>query len=163
MPKFSAVALQPAPAPVGPHRNPAPSLSEARPNDNRASAGHLSGGVLTLNLEARETVWYPEEKPSPGIPVYAFAERGRTPEIPGPLLRVPAGTEIRVTIRNSLPKALRLRGLQDRQASALDTFDIAPGAVREIRFSATTPGTFFYWGRAVAGWAMERVPVPVRR
>ncbi|MFN2602402.1 MAG: multicopper oxidase domain-containing protein [Gemmatimonadaceae bacterium] len=124
-----------------------PARTEARPNDNRVPAGQLAKGILTLHLEAREVLWYPEGKSSPGVPVYAFAERGKDPQIPGPLLRIPAGTEIHVSIHNSLPKMMRVRGLQDRQAAALDTFDISPGAEREIDFIATTPGTFFYWGR----------------
>lgn len=125
---------------------PAPA-PEALANDNRIPAGKLAGGVLSLRLEARETMWYPEGKTSPGIPIYAFAEIGKPTQVPGPLIRVPAGTEVTVVIRNSLPRAMIVRGLQDRQASQLDTFDISPGAERRINFSATTPGTYYYWGR----------------
>ena len=129
----------------GVHKSPA--TQEARPNDNRVVAGHLSNGILTLHLEARSVLWYPEEKSSPAVPVYAFGERGKEAQIPGPLMRVPAGTEIHVSVRNSLSKMMRVRGFQDRQAAALDTFDIAPNAEREIDFVATVPGTYYYWGR----------------
>ena len=39
---------------------------------------------------------------SPGLPVEAFAEPGRAPSAPGPLIRVPQGTMIRALIRNGL-------------------------------------------------------------
>jgi FtsP/CotA-like multicopper oxidase with cupredoxin domain len=120
---------------------------EIRANDNRVPAGRFGSRVLAIRLEAREGVWFPETRAGPGIPVYAFAEEGRPLQIPGPLIRVPAGTEIRATVRNALPKPMRLRGLQDRQAALLDTIDIAPGATREIRFRADAPGTYYYWAR----------------
>ena len=119
----------------------------ASANDNRKPAGQLSRGVLTIHLDARETMFYPEGQEAPGIPVYGFAETGRNVSIPGPMIRVPAGTEIHATVRNSLPKMIRLRGLEDRAGAVLDTFDIEPGATRELSFRANTPGTFYYWGR----------------
>lgn len=130
---------------------PARGTSDAVANDNRVAAGKLANGVLTVRMEAREVMWYPEEKTSPGIPVYAFAETGKSGSVPGPLIRAPAGTEIRMTFRNDLGKMICLRGLQDGGAAALDTVEVAPGAEREIRFSANTPGTFYYYGRTEAG------------
>lgn len=116
-------------------------------NDNRKPAGKLVNGVLTVRMEARQTMWFPEGESAPGIPVYGFAEVGRNVSVPGPMIRVPAGTEIRATIKNSLAKMIRLRGLDDHGAAALDTFDIEAGATREISFRANIPGTFYYWGR----------------
>ena len=40
------------------------------PNDNRQAAGELRVGVLTINLEVGEGVWYPETPANPGIAVY---------------------------------------------------------------------------------------------
>ena len=122
-------------------------LDEVHANDNRASAGRLVSGVLTIRLEAREGIWYPETRDGVGIAVYAFAEQGRLLQVPGPMIRVRAGTQIRMIVSNTLPKQMRLRGLQDHQTTALDTFDIVPGATREIRFRPDAPGTYFYWGR----------------
>ncbi len=119
----------------------------AQPNDNRISAGRMINGVFTVRLEAREVMWYPEGPTAPGVPSYAFAIARGIPKIPGPLIRVPAGTEIRAIVINSLSKPMTLRGLQDHGASALDTFDIKPGATREISFQASVPGTYYYWGR----------------
>ena len=121
--------------------------ANAVPNDNRAAAGRLINGVLTLQLEAREVNWYPEEASGPAIPVFAFAEAGQLARVPGPMIRVPAGTELHVTVRNTLPRPLRLRGLQDRASEALDSIVMAPGATQQLRFRVDIPGTYYYWGR----------------
>src|SRR5215470_12374427 len=52
-------------------------LPEIAVSDNRAPRGRLHNGVLGLELEAREGIWYPEERDGPGLRVQAFAERGR--------------------------------------------------------------------------------------
>ena len=55
----------------------------------------MSGNLLTLSLVAAEGTWFPEASDGPGRAVYAFGVDGeRTLQNPGPLLRVPAGTEI---------------------------------------------------------------------
>lgn len=48
--------------------------------------------------------------------MYAFAEAGKTPQVPGPLIRVPEGTEVRLVLRNRVTKRLLLRacGLEQR-------------------------------------------------
>jgi len=115
--------------------------ADALPNDNRTAAGLLVNGVLTLQLEAREALWYPENKPGVAIPIFAFAEVGQPTRIPGPLIRIPAGTDVRATVHNTLTKPIRFRGLQDYGTGALDTLIIAPGASQEFRFRANTPGT----------------------
>ena len=46
-------------------------------NDNRASAGTLKNGVLTIPLEAREGEWHPDRAADPGIVLRAFGERGK--------------------------------------------------------------------------------------
>lgn len=120
----------------------------ALPNDNRAPAGRISAGVLRVRLVAEDATFYPETRRGPGLAVFAFAEEGRAPTIPGPLLRVGAGMEVRATVHNAMATAICLRGLQDHSTSALDTTIVAAGATREVRFRANTPGTFIYWARA---------------
>src|SRR5262250_1905229 len=71
-------------------------------NDNRTPAGTVTNGVLTVHLEARQAVWYPNEAGKAHLVVSAFGEEGHGPQIPGPLLRVTAGVEVSATIRNSL-------------------------------------------------------------
>jgi len=135
-----------------------PDAPTAAANDNRSPAGSLREGVLTIHLEARPASWYAEEAEGPGLPVYAFAEEGRQPQIPGPLIRVPEGTEVRATIRNSIPGSqLVIHGLHTRPGKAEDTVALAPGETRELRFTVGAPGTYFYWGTtsgaaSVADW-----------
>lgn len=116
------------------------------PNDNRRPGGVLRDGVLTIRLEAREGEWKPEPN-GPGLPVFAFAEEGKALRIPGPLIRVPAGTTVRATIRNTLAKPMLVRGLQDHPAASMDSVDIAPGAEHEFVFKVSAPGTHYYFGK----------------
>ncbi|MGH7635018.1 MAG: hypothetical protein ACRENC_14880, partial [Gemmatimonadaceae bacterium] len=67
-------------------------------NDNTHRAGHLSNGVLTVNIEARNGEWRPESSTGPMYAVAGFAEGKGQLLNPGPLLRAPVGTEIRVTM-----------------------------------------------------------------
>jgi FtsP/CotA-like multicopper oxidase with cupredoxin domain len=115
-------------------------------NDNRVPAGTLEGGVLTLRLEAREAEWHPDRDGDPGIVVRAFGEEGKPVQIPAPLIRVVRGTEIHVFVRNTLPdSALYVHGLYPRGARGADTIAVKPGEVREVRFQASAPGTYYYW------------------
>jgi len=86
-----------APAPVD---DPAASVERAAINDNRTPAGTLRGGVLALDLEVREVDWRPDRDDQPGLVVRAFAERGKRPSIPGPLIRVPEGTTMANSCNN---------------------------------------------------------------
>ena len=131
-------------------------LARVVPNDNRRPAGAMRGGIHHLALEAFLGDWHPDGDRAPGVPMPAFAETGHALNIPGPLLRVPAGTAVRVTIRNVLADTLRVYGLHDRPVGAvLDTFTpnasplprvIAPGALDTVTFLLDAPGTYHYWG-----------------
>jgi FtsP/CotA-like multicopper oxidase with cupredoxin domain len=126
---------------------PQKSLEEILANDNRSPAGQLHNGALTIVLEARTGIWCPEEKDGPELEVQALAEEGKPPQIPGPLIRVPEGTEIHATLRNNIPNAtLEIHGLHARPGDPKDTIKLAPGSSREVRFRAGPPGTYFYWG-----------------
>ena len=120
-------------------------------NDNRAGAGILRDGVLTIRLEARMGDWRPDGDADPGITVPAFAEEGKPLQIPAPLIRVPKGTAIHAFVRNSLPDStLFVHGLYTRGARGSDTVQVKPGEVREVRFNAGPPGTYFYWATTSA-------------
>jgi FtsP/CotA-like multicopper oxidase with cupredoxin domain len=79
-------------------------LPTALPNPKTTPAGTLRGHVLRIELEARLAMWHPDGDSLTGIAVETFAERGKRPQVPGPLVRVPRGTEIRASVRNSLER-----------------------------------------------------------
>jgi FtsP/CotA-like multicopper oxidase with cupredoxin domain len=133
------------------HGSPAasPQADPARilPNDNRRPAGRLQDGVLTLRLEAREGVWHPHGSDRDGIRIGAFAEEGGPLQIPGPLVRVPAGTEVRTTVRNSLDRPLAVFGLGEERGFSGDSVLIQPHRTADFRFVAGRPGTYYYLAR----------------
>ena len=129
------------------HGPAAASADRAAPNDNRTAAGTLRGNVLTLDLEAREARWFPDGADGPSLVMQMFAEAGRRTQNPGPLIRVPVGTTIRVSVHNALrDSTLVVYGLATRPSAAGDTMQVAPGATRQRTFVAGAPGTYFYWG-----------------
>jgi FtsP/CotA-like multicopper oxidase with cupredoxin domain len=113
-------------------------------NQNHASAGVLRDGVLTVQLEIATGNWHPEAEDGMTLSVYAFGETGHALQNPGPLLRVPQGTEIRASIHNTLAVPVAVHGLGDGSSAAV--LQVAPHATGQVRFRATTPGLYFYWG-----------------
>src|SRR5215469_6254368 len=89
-------------------------IPSASVNNNRTPGGELRKGVLTLHLEMRQAVWYPDEDGKTHLIVSAFAEEGHAPQIPGPLVRVTAGTEVAASIRNLLDRTMFVHGLAPR-------------------------------------------------
>jgi FtsP/CotA-like multicopper oxidase with cupredoxin domain len=125
------------------------SVPVASANTNRVVAGHLEHGVFTIQLDLVQATWYPEQEGGPSHSVYAFAERGKAPQIPGPLIRVPQGTEVRASIHNSLPATMYLRGLDAHDASNPEPLRIAAGETAEVRFTASTLGSYYYSARSM--------------
>ena len=121
-----------------------PGTEEIFANDNKRSAGILKDGVLTIELEAREGVWFPETHEGQDIRVYAFAEKGKPLQLPGPVIRVPEGTIIKASIQNKLDTVMTLHGFCSRPAVAGDSIIIQPGATYEATFKAGQPGIYFY-------------------
>src|SRR5712692_4401930 len=133
-------------------------LPEALVNNNRVSAGRWRNGVLTLRLIARQAAWHPEGTDGPGLEMDAFAEEGRAPQIPAPLIHVPEGSEIYITVRNAVPGAtLAVHGLHTRPGEPEDALEVPPGAEREVRFKPGAPGTYFYWATTTGRPFLERV------
>ena len=136
------------------------------PNDNRHAAGSLNEDIVELRLDARQAIWQPETDAASSVTILAFAEEGGAPRIPGPLLRVPQGTVVRISVRNSIPEnfpvglppenrryaeiksiagpELIVRGLRAGTISD-DVFHIPRGELRVVQFRADIPGTFLYW------------------
>jgi FtsP/CotA-like multicopper oxidase with cupredoxin domain len=119
-------------------------------NDNRSPAGILRNGALALNLEARVATWHPDAEDDPGVDVQAFAESGHAPQIPGPLIRVPAGTTVDLTMRNAVSNTtLVVHGLSSRSprgTADMDSIVVPFGATQRLRFRLDVPGTYYYWG-----------------
>ncbi len=145
----SAIAILMLPAPA--RRPIASPASGILVNDNRHPAGHLHAGVLTLRLEAGVGTWRPEGPDGARLSVAAFGETGGPLQNPGPLVRVPSGTEIRATVHNALTVPLWIYGMGTARGYGADSFDVAPGATRELRFRPTDPGVYYYSGRTTHG------------
>ena len=120
------------------------SLPPVLANQNHIPAGSLQHGVLSLELEIAKGEWHPEAENGMALTVYAFGERGHALQNPGPLIRVPQGSEVRVLLHNALAVPITVHGLSE-VASASGVY-IAPGATKDVDFRATAPGVFFYWG-----------------
>ncbi len=119
-------------------------LSPVAANDNRSPAGALRNGVLTLHLELGVGQWHPEGEDGGAFTVYAFGETGRSLQNPGPLIRVPQGTEIHATLHNALPVAATVHGLHERPGDPKDALRLEPGATREVRFKPGAQGAYYY-------------------
>jgi FtsP/CotA-like multicopper oxidase with cupredoxin domain len=113
-------------------------------NDNRKPAGVLLKDTLRLNLVVEMGRWYPEARDGPFADLAVVAEAGRPPQIPAPLIRVPTGTTIVASVRNTLPDSVVwVRGLMSRPGVA-DSVPVKPGESRTLTFSAGAPGTYLY-------------------
>jgi FtsP/CotA-like multicopper oxidase with cupredoxin domain len=125
-------------------------LPLVHPNDNRTPAGRLDGDTLVLQLEVRLATWRPEGGSGPAVEVAAFAEAGRAPEIPAPLIRVPTGAVIIASVQNLLrDSTITVHGLASHPAGPGDTLLLRPGESATVTFPAGEPGTYIYW--AVTG------------
>ncbi|HEX9106499.1 MAG TPA: multicopper oxidase domain-containing protein [Longimicrobiales bacterium] len=142
------LALLPSATPL-PGTLPARALPEVLANPNLERAGVLRDGVLTVALEAKKTRWHMDGTRSPPTIISAFSEAGRPPVAPGPLLRVPVGTELHISVRNSLQVPLRflvpasLAG-GPNEIRAVDSVVVAAGEVGTLRVRAAVPGNYVY-------------------
>jgi FtsP/CotA-like multicopper oxidase with cupredoxin domain len=126
---------------------PKPVVGAARAvaNDNTSPAGTLSTGVRSVALDIVEAGWHPEGDTNPQVRILAFAEAGRAPLVPGPMVRVRVGTRDRLALRNRTDSALVISGLRPGSAGT-DTVHMARGASRTVEYVLDAPGTYFYWG-----------------
>lgn len=133
------------------------SVPPVRPNPNTARAGVLRNGVLTVTLEAKESLMRLEGAHATMMTVEAFAEPGKAPLMPGPLIRAPQGTELRLSIHNTLPVALTLEVPATLRGgpggAAIDSVVVAPGAVGHFDTRLTSSGNFWYRATTPTGAA----------
>lgn len=145
-------------------------------NDNRLPAGTLRDGTLRINLTISMARWYPEAEGGPFVDVAAFGEEGRPPQIPAPLIRVPLGTTVVATIRNSLSDStVYVYGLvaaepgqatsRSASKSAADAIVLRPGESRTVRFAVGSPGTYLYHATlgSVNRFVLRPLPAELRR
>jgi manganese oxidase len=130
---------------VSPHS----ALPVATANDNRLAAGVLRGDTLRIHLVVSMARWYPEAPDGPFVEAPVFSEKGKGPSIPGPLIRVPAGTTIVATVTNELADStLWMHGMLTRPAQTTDSIAIRPREAQTLTFNAGAPGTYFYFAKA---------------
>ncbi len=110
--------------------------------------------MLTVHLEIAKGEWHPEADDGIALSVYAFGESGRQLQNPGPLIRVPQGTEILASLHNTLAVPITVHGLGDPSNDAV--VRIGPKETKEVRFKATMLGLYFYWGAAEADYLKLR-------
>jgi len=124
------------------------SLPPILANQNHVAAGTVRDGVLTVHLEIAKGVWHPEAEDGVALSLYAFGESGKPLQNPGPLIRVPQGTEIEAWLHNALSVSVAVHGLGERTGASDAVVRVAPGAVEQVRFTTKTPGLYFYWAAA---------------
>lgn len=125
-----------------------PSLPRIAANTNQHAAGILSEGGLTVELEIREGAFYPEDESGPSLQVFAFAERGKQLQIPGPMIRIPQNTRIHITVHNLIARDVSIHGMHTRPGKNDDTLEVAAGATRDVTFTTGSPGAYYYWATA---------------
>lgn len=128
--------------------HPAPSPQRVVANDNRRPAGRMEHDTLVLRLTVTPASWHILGEDEPAFTVLAFAEDGKPPTIPGPLIRVRVGTPVHVWLHNPLDDTLILRGLGEGVAIR-DSMLVLPGETADVRFVARNEGNYMYW--AVTG------------
>jgi len=124
-------------------------LPKIQLNDNHQAAGRLAAGVLEIELVADTGMWYPVSEAESGIPIQAFRDANGPLRIPGPFIRVPAGTEVRVSVQNAIPATrLSMHGLFSRPMAEResDELTVGFGEKKGIRFRLDVSGTYYYWG-----------------
>jgi manganese oxidase len=84
------------------------------------------------------------------LAVYAFGESGHPLQNPGPLIRVPQGTEVHASLHNGLTVPITVRGLG--RPGGDGAVHVAPRATEQVSFKATTLGVYSYCARL--GWQM---------
>ena len=112
-------------------------------HDNFDPAGRLQDGVLSLALYAGLGAWYPEGDSSRPWTIAAFGEEGKALTVPSPLIRVPEGTTVHASVRNTLTQPLRVHGLCERPGTC-EPITVLPGETRELQFALKIAGTFSY-------------------
>jgi FtsP/CotA-like multicopper oxidase with cupredoxin domain len=144
---LAAVTLL-TPVQLSAQHDSAPANPPIQANSNLEPAGRVEKGVLTLHLRLQQGDWFSEAETGPSMKVYAFGEEGKALQVPAPLIRVPEGTEIDVTLHNLLPVAAVVHGLHQHPGEAKAVVEVPSQETRELRFTAGAAGTYQYYASA---------------
>ena len=135
----------PAPLPRLPLPRPLPGAATAAINDNRTPAGARRGDTLVVELDVVESAWRPDGPADPEVRVLAFAERGKRPQVPAPLVRARAGTPVLVRLRSRVDTGLVVGGLRPGGGAPADTVHLVARGERELRYTLSAEGSHMYW------------------
>src|SRR5262245_24884177 len=125
------------------HATPVPAEPRAATaNDNTTSAGTLRNGVLSVSLFSEVARWYPGPDSAPPVVTTLFGEEGKAPSNPGPLLRMPLGTRVELTLRNTLPDTMIFAAICGQPCNGPNKLRLAPGAIGHLKFKPAHAGTF---------------------
>lgn len=120
-------------------------LPVVQANENRVAAGSRRHDTLDLHLVVQMADWRPESDTGPSVAVAAFAEEGKAPQIPAPLIRVSEGMVIAASVHNALTDStIGVVGLVDHPTTKRDTLFVRPGETKTVRFAAGMQGTYLY-------------------
>ncbi len=112
--------------------------------------GVMVNDTLRITLEARAAEWRPWGPDGPAIYTHAFATDVETPRVPGPLIRFTTGTPVQVTLRNTLPDTLAVRGLRDKARGGglagiiADQIIVPPSGEEVVKFTSNLSGTYSF-------------------
>ena len=120
-------------------------------SDNRMAAGHMDANGLTLRLEISPGRWSPEDANGKSYDIYSFAEEGRAPQTPGPMIRVAEGTHVHVSVHNTLAVPVFIHGLQQHPIKSDEAIEVGAGQTKDADFSAGDAGTYLYWASSQKG------------
>ncbi len=115
-----------------------------RANDQTQPAGVLRGDTLQVDLTARMAKWHPASDSGPSLEAALFAAGSEAPSAPGPLIRVPVGTIVSLSVSNVLDDTLFVSGL--RSPTTWDSLVVPPGARVTSVFPTPRAGIFVYQG-----------------
>ncbi len=142
------------PLPRLPLPRPAANAPMVAINNNMTAAGTTDKGTIVAAFDIVNAAWQPDGPNDPVVPILALAERGKKPQVPGPMIRGEVGTRVKLSLTNRSDSAVMFGGFRHSIAAEDDTINLAPGVTREISFVLDSVGSFFYWGalKGLTGW-----------
>ena len=142
------------PLPRLPLPRPAADAPMVEINNNTRAAGKTDKGTIVAAFDIVEAAWRAEGPEDPVIPILALAEKGKKPQVPGPMIRGEVGSRVKLSLTNWSDSAVMFSGFRHSIEASDDTVHIPAGATRDISFTLDSVGSFFYWGalKGLTNW-----------